>query len=881
MSAEAPVNDDDVETPVPDEEEERNDNDPPTTQDTDDMDDTNDDNDTDQPGDDETTDPPEEQQQQLTEDAVESNENNAEEEDDDDEELYKGPTVNGEAAATKQQEDDSDLKEEGEEIEETEVTSDEPMEDTTPTTAPAATAATEAQQPQYSTRGRHHSKESDVDILSRGAPEEEEVHRPVGASFLDSLGEDERRTRTRFLPDVDGIHILHKSEIKQDLQLARTVMSSAGVSSKLTATQKANNNDTADDADMQDDDDLVAPSEDERLSTDLPGSSSGYTAMLDQSAAIPTRAFSVPPEEDLKNSPHVVESVTAFNPPRPPESVGPKKKHRMMRWERQPLDVEGDLNSYRKTVTRTRKELIDAQSERERMDSVSAHLRSHFLNQLTALDQEGGLLNDELGTVQLDCVKAADLLQSRTRSRGVGKGSYVMRDVLTILKQKGAEVANFPVKDNSVTEEQVTVGIGGIPAKAMMDWERGHKVEPAKPASAWILPGQIVQTQYGKGEVLHVFGPVELNVGEAPLEGSTLNPKPPKPAQHGFGSAEAKETKTNGDAKGAAGKDGKGIEKKTSKKKNKNKKEETDKEPSPLVKVDALLAARACVKLPFGIGFFPLGAISAQDHVSSYSDAMLASRWKKMAETAVSVAGCVDHAAMANFGGTIAKDASSMNDVDDAVPDDKDAEVATFLPFGSGMLPTSAGRAARLADIPIQALEQGLNENLFDNEGVLGNRDNKGVPEKFRAWEDIRDEHSLFRAQVLQRRNELARQRRLRVMNERALSTTTDKSLRVEHLVSEMRADLKSLKDRLDYELIELGIDGEQADNLLSAHYKEADKSDFDSHIMDAASPPQRKRREMERTSSPTKQSRRRLEGTDDDLDDTRHSSAKRTRPSQ
>ena len=121
------------------------------------------------------------------------------------------------------------------------------------------------------------------------------------------------------------------------------------------------------------------------------------------------------------------------------------------------------------------------------------------------------------------------------------------------------------------------------------------------------------------------------------------------------------------------------------------------------------------------------------------------------------------------------------------------------------MLPTSAGRAARLADIPIQALEQGLNENLFDNEGVLGNRDNKGVPEKFRAWEDIRDEHSLFRAQVLQRRNELARQRRLRVMNERALSTTTDKSLRVEHLVSEMRADLKSLKDRLDYELIELG----------------------------------------------------------------------------
>ena len=79
------------------------------------------------------------------------------------------------------------------------------------------------------------------------------------------------------------------------------------------------------------------------------------------------------------------------------------------------------------------------------------------------------------------------------------------------------------------------------------------------------------------------------------------------------------------------------------------------------------------------------------------------------------------------------------------------------------------------------------------------------VPAKFREWEDIRDELSLLRAQVLQRRNELARQRRLRVMNERALATTTDKATRVENLVSEMRADLKSLKDRLDYELIELG----------------------------------------------------------------------------
>jgi hypothetical protein len=78
------------------------------------------------------------------------------------------------------------------------------------------------------------------------------------------------------------------------------------------------------------------------------------------------------------------------------------------------------------------------------MESVlSAHLRAHFLAQLRALEQEGDLLNGEINAVQLNCVKAADLLQSRTRSLGIGKGNYVMRDVLYILKQKGADVASF------------------------------------------------------------------------------------------------------------------------------------------------------------------------------------------------------------------------------------------------------------------------------------------------------------------------------------------------------------------------------------------------------------------------------------------------------
>jgi hypothetical protein len=389
-----------------------------------------------------------------------------------------------------------------------------------------------------------------------------------------------------------------------------------------------------------------------------------------------------------------------------------------------------------------------------------------------------------------------------------------MRDVLHILKQKGADVASFGERDASITEEDITVGIGGIPANAFIDWQRGFKFGRSKPASAWILSGQAVATQYESGEALHVFGPVELSVAESPITGTGMTSQAPQLAEHGFGSAETMEDGANGDTKTVGGL--KGAETKNAKTKNAlDVKGECDKASSPPSTVDALLAARVCVKLPFGVGFFPLESVSAKEDVSAFSDTMLASRWKRMTETSLSVAGCIDLAAMSDFDVPDRNGVTKM-DVDESASDDSakergskvvkdEHEMATFLPFGSGLLPTSAGRATRLANVPILALEQGLSAGLFENCEVLGKIDNVGVPTKFRDWEDIRDELSLLRAQVLQRRNELARQRRLRVMNERALITTADKAVRVENLVSEMREDLKSLKDRLDYELIELG----------------------------------------------------------------------------
>ena len=44
-----------------------------------------------------------------------------------------------------------------------------------------------------------------------------------------------------------------------------------------------------------------------------------------------------------------------------------------------------------------------------------------------------------------------------------------------------------------------------------------------------------------------------------------------------------------------------------------------------------------------------------------------------------------------------------------------------------------------------------------------------------------------------------------------------------------MKADLKSLKDRLGDEVGELGIDRAKADSLLSSHYKAQENKDSDS----------------------------------------------------
>ena len=82
---------------------------------------------------------------------------------------------------------------------------------------------------------------------------------------------------------------------------------------------------------------------------------------------------------------------------------------------------------------------------------------------------------------------------------------------------------------------------------------------------------------------------------------------------------------------------------------------------------------------------------------------------------------------------------------------------------------------------------------------------NPNVPLEIKNWEMQREEIHILQGKVRQLRNDVYRQRRFRVLNERSCNHGKERRDRFEHLVSEMKDDLISLKERLNEELDELG----------------------------------------------------------------------------
>ena len=586
----------------------------------------------------------------------------------------------------------------------------------------------------YSTRGRSSDKDagsgddkktSSIDALEDIGHVKESSPAALGVSFLESLTEEERRTRTRFIPDVEGMHALRKHEVKDDLILARSLVSSSGMTSLKRSKKRT------DDMDVEEEGG-ASPSED--------GSADASSRPRTKLVELPTRDLIVPSnafissDEDVQTtsisalktqngikSPLLVDSVSGFNPPRPPESVGAKKKHRMLRWERRPEDVEVDLNTYKKTVQRTRQELQKAEAEYNRLETMDAHLRWNFLSHLSLVNEEYTRLNEEISNVQQECVKAADLLTSRTRSRGAGKGGYVMKDVLGVLKAKGAEnVAALETMEHPIVENPVAgPGIGGLAPSAFGDWNRQTKLAQKEPASAWTVPGEKVKTPFGNGVVVEVFPPES-----APRKKDNKESKAQKSSEIVGKSEEGKDGTEGGATDNEDGADGEGAQ-------------NEDEKVTDTNDLCTHLTPRVSVKLPIGLAVCPFPAIESIDNPCLFSDAKLVDRWSHIVKTAMAVGGTIDLEGM-NFNSKTRPSASEsvdaesktdmeapLHQTEEKSPDERgnmedDVDEEHFMPFGSGLLPTASGRGNLLHLMSIEELEQGMENALYHGCGVLG-----------------------------------------------------------------------------------------------------------------------------------------------------------------
>jgi len=747
--------------------------------------------------------------------------------------------------------------------------------DTAADSTTAAVPQTEAQAPQkseqqqqqqvetgsakdaiYSTRGRTSADLQEVLERLEAEPAREKETTPRETFLNDSITEEERRTRTRYIPQVEGMHALRKPEIKSDLALARTNFANVGMAGTV-ATAKAKAKKAGGTTDMMDVDDVASNVDDDRASEILRVG----TRTLEIGAndlVVPSTAFVAPPPVDAgkaTKTPREVESVAAFNPPRPPESIGAKKKHRMLRWERRPADIEVDLSNYRKTVQRTRQELKSAEAERDRLEAVEFHMRRHFFRHLQCMNEEWKRLNDELAAVQQECVNAADLLTSRTRSRGASKSSYAMRDVLSVLRARGQEIEAKGLssgKSSYLSPETQKSGAGGIGAVSFVDWDRSTEIKPGELASAWIVPGDEVKTPYGDGTVVSILGPYLLDTSS------------PLPKEIKFGRGDGKRTTEAMDIDGDDNiKHPKGDNENyiANDERVGEKSKKSPKETAGTQSSDGsifVLPARAAVRLPFGIGFFNIGSVLSKEDPSTYSDARLALRWKGIAETAAAMGSFVDVEAMAKRAEVLAN--PDVMDLDETpILESNDRKRPRQLPFGAGMFPTGTARGAMLASLSLDQLDREM-ETAFQGHGVLGSKDNRAVTKEIRKNEDKAEERLKLKAKALQLRNELYRQRRVRLLNERTYIGSQERALRVEQLVAEMRTDLKTLKLRLDQEIKELGMSEKQAENILSSYYKS-----LDSRHQGDATPPKRQRRE----------SRAEEEDEDMDVESSMHASSK------
>ncbi len=616
-------------------------------------------------------------------------------------------------------------------------------------------------------------------------------------SFLDMLTEDQRRKRHRYIPAVEGFRRLYKNEIKVDMAAARM----------LNRKRREFDPNAAMEEDGVDENNEAAMEnvEEDAMMDEVGGGEEGSDNKIAGSDkdAVPDKMTFIVPSEDamslanggrlaslmvntpfenqtnyggpVPRSPQLVDSLTAFNPPRPQESTAAKTKHRLKRWEANPSEVETDLSNYRKTVQRTRKELQAAENERGRIELVSAVMREHFQKHLIAYKEEIMAVNDQLLETNMACLKAGERYNvGRSMSlRGSGKS---MKDALATLKVLEDELKTASANGSggcgggsngsalsSLAEDWRVPGVGGVSTP-------GSKAEVA---SGWILEGDNVITPSGEeGQV------IEVKVVKA------LDDVADK-KEDASGDAMDVDKPTESEKKESAVKSVNG----------------TDVEKS----ADAyVLVEKISVRLSNGdvkafnsseLKFNPK-KLPTLTHVNK----ALGKRWSAMLKTAEAGSNSHDLSAMENYINASFATDDSEDGKDAPATNDDDCLVA---PFGSDMLAAPESVRAFPSVIPPDVLEETVRKVVYE---TTTPRIIPDIPADLKKFESQKEELNRCQATVMQLRHRLGRQKRLRRFNERTLAEGQSRSHKVENLLLEMQMDLKNLKERLHGELSELGI---------------------------------------------------------------------------
>ena len=93
------------------------------------------------------------------------------------------------------------------------------------------------------------------------------------------------------------------------------------------------------------------------------------------------------------------------------------------------------------------------------------------------------------------------------------------------------------------------------------------------------------------------------------------------------------------------------------------------------------------------------------------------------------------------------------------------------------------------------------------------------MPSALGVYESRQEEINTLKGKVLQLRNRLSRQNRLRGLNEHSLVAGKSRANKAEELLLEMQMDLKNLKGRLQDELTELGKYLARCEEILVVQY--------------------------------------------------------------